>query len=281
MNRTRSVGDGKCLAWPLPVDATCARVARRLFREGTDGIGLSPDQLEDGIMMASELAANTLHASAADSSPAARPELWLYLRSGGFGGNGREVVCKVFDSSTGWRRGVVPVPGKTHTRAASDGEHGRGLQVVHELAGGHWGFHLSRARLGMTRGKAVWFAQPVPEPACLPPGVALFPRLRTSITSLQAAQELESALEGRGFAGRLVRADDHAADMSVVSVSDGLAVWCRAGVAWLRVPGREGLRWPFGDLVEVAEQVIRVYEELGHDRPQPVAANAGMRLGRG
>jgi hypothetical protein len=270
MNRTRSVGDGKCLAWSLPLDATCARVARRLFRDGTAGLGLTPDQVEDGIMMASELAANTLHASASGAEVSAPDgaELWLYLRTGGLSDTGRELVCKVFDSSIGWRRGAAPVPGKIRVPGDNEGESGRGLQVVHELAGGHWGFHLTRARLGVARGKVVWFAQPLPQPASLPPEVALFPRIRTSITSLEAARELQLDLESRGFAGRLVRADDTAADMSVVSVSDGLAVWCRAGVAWLRIPGREGLRWPFGDLVEVAEQVVRVYEELGHDRPQ-------------
>jgi hypothetical protein len=283
MNRSRSVRDGKCLAWPLPADLSCARVARRLFRDSTADLEMAPEQVEDGIMMASELAANTLHASCAeggDREVPSCPELWLYLRTTGFGGGGRELVCKIFDSSAGWRHGISPVPGKMRGCADGEGESGRGLQVVHELSGGHWGFHLTRARLGVARGKSVWFAQPVPEPASLSPagqgpGVALFPRVRTSITALEAARELQSELEGRGFAGRLVRADDPAADMSVVSVSDGLAVWCRAGVAWLRIPGREGLRWPFGDLVEVAEQVVRVHEELGHDRPQPVAAEAG------
>jgi hypothetical protein len=270
------------------VDATCAKVARSLYVEGVTDLGLSGEMVEDGILMASELAANTLHARGCggggqqdlcDALPGC-PELWLYLRSAGPGGAGQELVCKVFDRSTGWLRGV-PAPGKprppeTVLTDEGDGENGRGLQVVHELSGGHWGYHLSRGRLGGASGKTVWFAQSVPDMNGLPPGVARFPaqRQRSTMTATEAVRELQTALEGRGFTGRLVRADDPAGDMSVLSVSDGLAVWCRAGVAWLRVPGREGLRWPFGDLVEVAEQAVRVHEELGHDRPQRVAAEA-------
>src|SRR5215471_8955673 len=55
---------GSCHAWPLPADATCATVARRVFRDAVSEVGLEPDLLDDGILMASELAANTLHARA-------------------------------------------------------------------------------------------------------------------------------------------------------------------------------------------------------------------------
>jgi hypothetical protein len=278
MNGSRSVGDGKCLAWPLPVDATCARVARRLFADAVADLCLPDETVEDGILMASELAANTLHArdcgggdqqdiEDADDGPGplpACPEMWVYLRSSGAGS---ELVCKVFDASIGWRRGVVPAPcGGRRAPADGEGESGRGLEVVHELSSGHWGFHLSRGRFGGGRGKAVWFAQPVLQPR--------FHLRRQPIPAAEAARELHAALETRGFAGRLVRADDPAGDMSVVSVSDGLTVWCRAGVALLRVPGQEGLSWPFDDLVEVTEQAVRVHEELGPVRPQRVPAEA-------
>ena len=62
-------------------------------------------------LMASELAANTLHAGRDVSSrdrfrpAAARPELWLYLRGSGMM---RELVCKVFDACPGWRLGRIP-----------------------------------------------------------------------------------------------------------------------------------------------------------------------------
>jgi hypothetical protein len=55
---------GTCHAWPLPADATCATVARQVFRDAVFGVGLEPDLLEDCILMASELAANTLHVQA-------------------------------------------------------------------------------------------------------------------------------------------------------------------------------------------------------------------------
>jgi len=60
----RGVRAGSCRAWPLPADATCAGVARQVFRDAVAGIGLEPDLLEDCVLMVSELAANTLHARA-------------------------------------------------------------------------------------------------------------------------------------------------------------------------------------------------------------------------
>ncbi len=155
---------GGCCAWPLPADATCAAVARGVFKEAAGVLGL-PGELEfDGVTMASELAANTLHAhdnvefDAAGAWPlAGAPELWIYLRPVA----GRwELVCKVFDSLCGWKNGAAPVPGSAELDAVS----GRGLQVVAGLSGGRWGHHLSRSRLGGRKvpGKAVWFGQPVP-----------------------------------------------------------------------------------------------------------------------
>src|SRR5262249_56034432 len=96
-----------CCAWPLPLDATCAREGRRVFREAASGLGLPDDLIDDGMTMASELAANTLHAQenarfagAAAPPVAGAPELWLYLR----GAAGRwELVCTAFDSLTGWQ----------------------------------------------------------------------------------------------------------------------------------------------------------------------------------
>ena len=47
-------------------------------------------------------------------------------------------------------------------------------------------------------------------------------------TAGDAMTELEKDLSTRGFGGRLVRADDHAADMAVLSIASGLTVWCRS-----------------------------------------------------
>ena len=58
----RGVHAGICYAWTLPADARCATVARQAFRDAVSEVGLESGLLEDGVLMASELAANTLHA---------------------------------------------------------------------------------------------------------------------------------------------------------------------------------------------------------------------------
>ena len=63
--------------------------------------------------------------------------------------------------------------------------------------------------------------------------------------------ELEKDLGTRGFAGKLVRADDPGADMAVLSIASGLTLWCRSGTAWLRAPGTAVRQWGYCDLVEV------------------------------
>jgi hypothetical protein len=298
----RGVHAGSCNAWPLPADATCATVARQVFRDAVSGVGLEPGLLDDCVLMASELAANTLHARAvagtggggdrlvsvapdmggepiSAAGPATHgaavaktvpgcPELWLYLRGVGIR---RELVCKIFDCCRGWRHGSAP----SAARASAQAVAGRGLQIVHELSGGRWGHHPTRARLGGwgLRGKAVWFAVPAPlaharlmdvtglRAYTLSADVSAT-RANERLSARQAARELETMLDERGFRGRLVRADQPASDMSVLSVCRGLTVWCRSGVVSLTTPegGRE--RWNYADLVEAAEQTVRRYEEL-------------------
>jgi hypothetical protein len=298
----RGVHAGSCNAWPLPADATCAMVARQVFRDAVSGVGLEPGLLDDCVLMASELAANTLHARAvagtggggdwlvsvapdmggepiSAAGPATHaaaisktvpgcPELWLYLRGVGIR---RELVCKIFDCCRGWRHGSAP----SAARASAQAVAGRGLQIVHELSGGRWGHHPTRARLGGwgLRGKAVWFAVPAPlaharlmdvtglRAYTLSADVSAT-RANERLSARQAARELETMLDERGFHGRLVRADQPASDMSVLSVCRGLTVWCRSGVVSLTTAdgGRE--RWNYADLVEAAEQTVRRYEEL-------------------
>jgi hypothetical protein len=69
-------------------------------------------------------------------------------------------------------------------------------------------------------------------------------------------------LDERGFGGRLVRADQPASDMSVLSVCRRLTVWCRSGVVSLTSPEGDREQWSYADLVEAAEQTVRRYEEL-------------------
>ena len=111
--------------------------------------------------MASELAANTLHADGnvefrggTQRPVSGCPEFWLYVRGQG---TRCELICKVFDSDPGWERGSLPDINARKAESVS----GRGLQVVAGLSAGQWGAHLSRGRLGCwkVQGKAVWFAR--------------------------------------------------------------------------------------------------------------------------
>ncbi len=298
--RRRGVRAGTCAVWPLPADETCAGIARRLFKDAVTEIGLEPGVLDDAVLMASELAANTLHACAAvRTADGARtrvpgcPELWLYLRGLGLG---RELVCKVFDGYRGWLHGAAPaalvpaqpvVPAQPASPAAEDDfaiqeSSGRGLQIVQELSGGRWGHHPTRARLGgwEVRGKAVWFAVPAPfAHARLADVTGLRAYTRSvdvtaarrheRISARQAARELEDMLAERGIGnegGGLVRTDEPASDMSVLSVCSGLTLWCRSGNVSLT--GSAGYRetWSYADLVEVGEQTVWQYEVLASER---------------
>jgi anti-sigma regulatory factor (Ser/Thr protein kinase) len=249
---------GGCFARILPLDRTCAAAARSLFREAVAPIGLPADLVHDGVTMASELAANTLHAQAnvefsgtSQRPVSGCPELWLYARGSGVGS---EIVCKVFDSQPGWKSGSLP----DFLARTAESVSGRGLQVVVGLSAGQWGAHLSRGRLGSWKvpGKVVWFALRVP-PAC---DLAKLRRPAGDIS--QGANELETMLAERGLGGRLVRADERAAQMSVLSVSRDLTVWCQPGAVSWRTPDGSYQRLPVADLVEIAEQIVWTHEEL-------------------
>jgi hypothetical protein len=284
---------GACRVWPLPADATCAAVARQVFRDAAEETGLEPELLDDCILMASELAANTLHARAVAGTggggdqlvsvtqgmggelitsasppprPSALPEIWLYLRGLGIR---RELVCKVFDSCRGWRYGSAPSASLVSAQAVA----GRGLQIVHELSRGRWGHHPTRARLGARHGgKAVWFAVPAPlaharladvtglRAYTLSADVSAA-RANARLSARQAAMKLEAMLTDRGVAGHLVRADTPACDTSVLSVCHDLTVSCRGGEVSLTTP-ESSERWNYADLVEAAELTVQRYEEL-------------------
>jgi hypothetical protein len=253
---------GGCFARPLPLDRTCASAARRFYREALAGISLPTDLVHDGITMASELAANTLHAQGNIEFTGSRqrpvsgmPEFWLYLRGRGAA---CELVCKVFDSDPYWNVPGQPGPGPDPDPASADAVSGRGLQVVAQLSGGRWGKHASRGRLGSWKvpGKAVWFAQRVP-PAAGPVRSG-----RPEPTSGEAVDELESMLANRGLGGRLVRIDEPGGFISVLSVSRYLTVWRHNGTVSWKTPEGGYRRVPLCDLVDVADQIISAHEEL-------------------
>jgi hypothetical protein len=253
-----ALASGACCAWPLPSDATCAAEARRVFRDAAAGLGMPADLIDDGVTMASELAANTLHARAgepADEAPpwAGAPELWLYVRRAHAEW---ELVCKVFDSLRGWRQGMPPAA----ACASPDAVTGRGLQVVDGLSAGRWGHHLTRSRLGGWKvpGKAVWFALPVPAPAHRASGWAR----RSRLGACEAAWELAAMLADRGLGERLMVADEPGAAMAMLSVRCGLTVWCRGRmISWRTRAGRYRQQ-AVTDLVDSAEQIVATCEEM-------------------
>lgn len=254
------LGAGGCFARALPIDTTCAAAARRYFREATSALSLPSGLLHDGVTMASELAANTLHAQSDAAGSAIRqraaagiPELWLYLRGTG---RTRELVCKVFDTERSWNAGTEP----GMARAPADSVSGRGLQVVAGLSAGQWGCHLSRSRLGSWRvpGKAVWFALRIP-PAALPS----LGRPRYSPEWL--TDELEAMLGDRGLSGAIVRAD--MGDISVLSLSRHLTVWRHGDQVCWRAPSGQHQQFDLADLVEVAEQIVCAQEEAALAEP--------------
>jgi hypothetical protein len=263
-----SIRAGGCFARPLPLDRMCSAAARRYFREAVAGLHLPADLVHDGITMASELAANTLHAqgnvefrgSGGQRPVSGCPEFWLYLRGAGAR---CELVCKVFDSDPGWETGSLPDINARTAESVS----GRGLQVVAGLSAGQWGAHLTRGRLGCWKvpGKAVWFA------VRIPPDSALARVRRPALSPHEAVGELEAMLTERGLGGRLVRADEPAVSMSVLSVSRDLTVWCHGGTASWRRPDGGYDRYPLTSLVEIAERVVCAHEELH----APAAATGG------
>jgi hypothetical protein len=212
-------------------------------------------------------------AAAAASPPWARQaELWLYLRGLG---TERELVCKVFDCCRGWPDGTAPMA----SAMPADDAAGHGLQIVDRLSGGRWGHHPTRARLdghGLP-GKALWFAVPAPlahtrltdatglRSYTLSADVTAA-RTRGRLSARQAARELEVMLDERGFAGGLVREEQPARDLSILSVRRGLTLWCQAGTVSLTTPWGSSQQWDYGDLVEAAEQTVRRHEELEQEQ---------------
>ena len=183
----RGVHAGYCQAWPLPADATCASIARQVFRDAASEVGLEPGLLDDCVLMASELAANTLHAHAvagvggggnrlasvitgvegepeisADPAPP-HPHILHDAKALQDTPQDTQNPCGpelwVYLRGLGVRRELVCkvfdcVRGWRHgspPSPATVSPHavtGRGLQIVHELSDGRWGHHPTRARLG-------------------------------------------------------------------------------------------------------------------------------------
>ncbi len=74
-------------------------------------------------------------------------------------------------------------------------------------------------------------------------------------------------LADRGLGGRIVRADEPAADISVLSISRHLTVWRHGTIISWRAPGGEYQQMEVVDLVDVAEQIICAHEEAAQADP--------------
>jgi hypothetical protein len=265
--RDASVRAGGCFVRPLPLDRTCSSAARRFFREAVAGLDLPGDLVHDGITMASELAANTLHAQGnvefsggnRQRAVSGIPEFWLYLRGTGARA---ELVCKIFDSEPGWSVDAQEQPNKAPLEQVG----GRGLQVVAALSAGQWGGHPSRGRLGAWKvpGKAVWFALRVP------PAAESARTGRRELSAGQAVDELEAMLTDRGLGARIVRADEPSGDITVLSISRHLTVWRHGKTLSWRAAGGDYQQMHVVDLVDIAEQIICAHEEAALADPMVV-----------
>jgi histidine kinase-like protein len=262
----QDVGRGGFPAWPLPFDATAARVARSLVRTVFDAVGMPAGLTHDMAVAISELATNVyVHASSASSANLPRPtsqgaarelppatglpEMWAYLRWG----RRPEIVLKVFDSAP-WHGPIT----EGSRRPPPTAEGGRGLEVVSALTaeyGGRWGIHRTRSRLGAcpVPGKAVFLAVPIPA-GCR---AGLLRPVRK--TGRQVAEEVFGLLAARGM-DRMQGSVGHG--MAVICVRAGLHVWVLGESISYRLPGSGGVRHVLSDGVEVVEQVVRHCADL-------------------
>lgn len=104
---------------PLSATSSCLREVRKIVKDSCGQSGMSPDEAGDAATVAHELVINALSARVSDD-----PLLIVTPRQSG-------VLIKVIDDSPG-----IPVQ-----RTDDDGENGRGLRIVEELATA-WGFDL-------------------------------------------------------------------------------------------------------------------------------------------
>ena len=146
--------------------------------------------------------------------------------------------------------------------------------MVHELSGGQWGHHLTRARLGRwkVRGKAVWFALPAPLAAGRWPagadglatrdgGLATVQQC-SQLSARQATEKLQAMLSARGLGPRLVSTGPAAADLSVLLVARGLTVFCRGGSVLIETEAGDRQHYTYADLEDVTERAVWMHEEL-------------------
>lgn len=240
------LADGAFPAWPLPPGPTAAAAARSIARSVLDELDMPPAVAEDAQTIISELATNAVVHGDRD-----RAEVWAYLSRH----PSPSLTLKVFDAAP-WRgTGAAdpagagpPIPGEP----ASDACGGRGLMLVNALteeAGGCWGVHPTRRRLGPdpVPGKAVYFTVPLPATSAdvlPPPDPGPLPERLRELAGARGLRSLVSL-----------------GDATVVHFGPGLWVWVKDGALLYELPGRGVVRRPPSDAVEVVEQMVRLSEE--------------------
>lgn len=247
-----AVRSGACVASALAIGPESVSDARRRVRTIAEELGLPPALVGDFAVITSELVTNALRYGGdrvvyrGGRPVAGLPELWLYLR----GIERPELVVTVFDTGDFWTSTVrVPASGRD-----VDNVNGRGLQIIAALAGeagGRWGLHPSRSRLGEQRlaGTAVWAALPVPKSVRVPLSAEARPE--------EAVSRLVELLRSRGIGGLIAQASEQDAVLSM----PGLTVWFRRGAyVWQSAAGGR-LSAGAADLVDAVEQIVAEYEE--------------------
>ncbi|MFI0350974.1 ATP-binding protein [Actinomadura sp. 9N407] len=233
---------GEACTFQLPPDPRCASLARSLLAETMSTLMLPGRLIDDAKLSVSELATNAhVHAG----QPAVPPELWIWARTR----PRPELVISIFDTS----RSALPTTAETDLLA----EHGKGLGIVAALSS-ETGAHFTRSRLACApvRGKAVWFAIPLPAtwPDCL-------------VAPAHAAQRLLLALQQRGI-HTVCRSDD--IGISVITAGQ-LNVWVEhRAFSWRQSKGYT--HQPLIDVQETAEQIVGHIEagrSIRHLLPRP------------
>jgi hypothetical protein len=251
-SRLPDLAAGGACAWQLPSDESGPAMARSLLAATMTAIGVDREVVEDGKLAVSETSTNALRHARPEPGPGpvVSPELWIWARTI----PAPQLVVSVFDTSR------VALPRTSDAELLE--EHGKGLDLLSAFTA-EWGSHASRSRLAApgTRGKAVWFALPLP---------AAWPGCRPAIQPAKAAHALLLVLKARGIEGR--RHSDEAG-ISVLELP-GVNVWIEPrSFSW---QAGQFVRHPLLDLQETAEHLIRHVEESPLTRTLPVAAWPGQ-----
>jgi hypothetical protein len=248
-------------AWPLPPGPAAAGFARFIVRSVLAELAVPPAVAGDAQTIISELATN-----AVVHGDRERAEVWAYLSRH----PAPHLTLKVFDAAP-WRGsgavGPADVAALITGEPASDACGDRGLMLVNALteeAGGCWGVHRTRRRLGPgpVSGKAVYFTVPLREASAvvLPPPM-----------SGPVAERLCELGGVRGLRARV----SHSAGVTVVHFGAGLWVSVNDGSLLYELPEHGVVRRPSSDVIEVVEQMVRLSEEdvAGGSAPRASSRN--------